>query len=61
MLQTRFCWKLWRVASLRAGGPEGQRIYVGNWKTFIRDVVEEMKKDGVQQLKAILHGSAELP
>src|ERR1700735_1568636 len=33
----------------------GQRVYVGmrNWKPFIRDVVEEMKSDGVRQVKAI--------
>lgn len=33
----------------------GQRVYVGmrNWKPFIRDVVEEMKRDGVRQVKAI--------
>jgi ferrochelatase len=33
----------------------GQRVYVGmrNWKPFIRDIVEEMKRDGVRQVKAI--------
>ena len=33
----------------------GQRVYVGmrNWKPFIRDVVEEMKSDGVRHVTAI--------
>ncbi len=33
----------------------GQRVYVGmrNWKPFIRDVVDEMKRDGIKRAKDI--------